>query len=282
MPMDVPAPLSFRRLLEEAIRDLTDRGYVSQQQIEDWLRVLRSAAERELGPEGRIDDMTRAALGAIYDRLIERGRVVEYVPGVSRYTLAMIKPRLRAELDRRILASADLIKLHRREAVEKTLQRFSGWSTSIPPGGDGAINKREVRASVAKSVAQFKFEQRRVAIDQGHKLIANMSNLVAVDNGAIAAEWNSHWRQAGYNYRKDHKERDGKFYAVRGSWAIDQGLINKGAGYLDEITQPAQEPFCRCFARYVMSPRRLPDSMLTAKGRAWISNSGGKENARAA
>lgn len=281
MPMDFPRPLSFRQLLDEAIRDLTEHGYVSQQQVEDWLHVLRSAAERELGPEGNIDDTVRAALGTIYDRLVERGRVVERVPGVDRYTLARIKPTLRAELDRRILASADLIKLRRREAIEKTLQRFSGWSTSIPPGGAGVIDKRQVRQHITKGLAQYKFEQRRVAIDQGHKLIANVANLVAVDNGAIAAEWHSHWRQAGYRFRPDHKERDGHVYAIRDNWAIKAGLMTKGAGYLDEITQPGQEPFCRCWVRYISSPRRLPESMLTKKGRQWIA-AGGSPQTRAA
>lgn len=261
----------FRQLLAEAIADIAERGYVDAELIDAWMRRLRAAAERELASDEAIDAQMRAAMGAIYTRLIDKGRIVDYVPEVGRYTLSMIRPELRAELDRRILASADLIKLRRKDAIEKTLERFQGWSTSIPPGGGNLIEKREVRASVAKSMAQFKFEQRRVAIDQGHKLLANVSNIVAAGSGAIAAEWHSHWRQVNYNYRPDHKERDLRVYAIRGSWAIEQGLMTKGDGYTDEMTAPAQEPFCRCWFRYITSLRRLPNEMLTEKGRKWLA-----------
>jgi len=43
------------------------------------------------------------------------------------------------------------------------------------------------------------------------------------------------------------------------------------AGYLDEITQPGEEPFCRCFVRYIYNIRNLPDDMLTQKGKSYIS-----------
>ena len=37
------------------------------------------------------------------------------------------------------MASAKLIKLNRDAAIERTLQRFSGWSTSIPVGGTAEV-----------------------------------------------------------------------------------------------------------------------------------------------
>ena len=40
------------------------------------------------------------------------------------------------------------------------------------------------------------------------------------------------------------------------------------AGYTDEITQPAEEPFCRCYYVYLYSLGRVPDDMITKKGRA--------------
>lgn len=275
--MNVVRPLSFHRILIDAVRDIAERGYVSAEQIEYWLHALRNAAEREMGSEHAVDAALRSALGAIFDRLIGRGRIVDYVPDVARYTLAMVRPKLRAELDRRILAAADLIKLRRKEAIERTLARFRGWSTSIPEGGELMIDKREIRSTITKGLKQYRWEQRRVSIDQGHKLLANIADIVAVDNGAIAAEWNSHWRQPGYKYRPDHKERDERIYAIRGNWALQQGLMTKGVGYTDEMTMPGQEPFCRCYYRYITSLRRLPDSMLTKKGQRWIER--GEERA---
>lgn len=270
---------SFQQVLRDALRYIADFGFSDQARMEDILLRLRIAAERELGPSELADRAVRDGLGAIYGRLIDAGGIARYAPDVPRYTIAMVRPQLRAELDRRIMASADLIKLRRGEAIDKTLRQVSGWATSIPPGGISDESLRDVQKRVGDSLRQYRFEQRRVQIDQSAKLVANVANLVAVDNGAIAAEWHSHWRRPGYNYRKDHKERDGLFYAIRDSWAVREGLINKGAGYLDEITQPAQEPFCECFAKYVSSPRRLPPEMLTAKGREWIARGNAKSAA---
>jgi hypothetical protein len=263
-----PPPEGFGPTLADGIRHFAEHGFASQEDLDYWLARLRRAAERGMPGETETREHLRRHLGAIYARLIDRGKIAEYVPGVGRYTIAMVRPELRAELDRRIRASADLITLRKAEAVGKTVARFQGWASSIPAGGDTKVNRTEARADIGKSIAQVKFEQRRVAIDQGHKLVANVADIVARQSGAVAAVWHSHWRQAGYDYRKDHKERDQKVYALRGSWAAEKGYMRAGeAGYLDQITQPGQEPFCRCYAQYVTSLRGLPPEMLTQKGR---------------
>lgn len=265
-------PDGFYQILAQAVTQIGENGYSSQAELDRWLAQLREAARRFLGSDASVDAAMRDALGAVYAKMIDRGRIIELVPELRRFGLEIVKPRLRAELDRRILASADLIKLNRKAAIDKTLQRFTGWSTSIPPGGGGLLDKQTVKADIAKSVKDASFEARRVAIDQGHKLIANISELVASDNGAIAGVWDSHWRQANYDYRERHKKMDGKIYLVRDSWAAKQGLIKKdGHQYIDEIERPAELPFCRCAYRWIVSPRRLPAEMLTEKGRDWIA-----------
>jgi hypothetical protein len=263
---------TFNRLLADAIADMATHGYVSPERVDEWLRLLRNAAEHEVGREGDIDEMVRRGLGSTFKRLVDDGKVANYVPGVTRFNVSMVKPKLRAELDRRILASADLIKLHRREAVERTLQRFQGWSTSIPPGGDAALDKREIRTSIGKSLAQFKYERRRVDVDQGHKLLANISEIVATDAGAIAGIWHSHGEHdAGYSSRKEHLARAEKVFLVRDSWAAQQGLVKPaGHQYIDEIERPGQFVFCRCWYTWITSLRRLPEEMWTQKGRDWI------------
>jgi len=277
--MNYSAPYGFQQVLRDAVADVSTRGYVSAEQIDFWRGLLRNAAERETPSEAQIDAMMRDAMGAIFRHEIDNARIVRRVPGVSRYSLAMVRPQLRGELDRRIMASADLIKLRRKDAIEKTLARFAGWSTSIPAGGAGEVDKRETKEAIGKGVAQFRFEQRRVAIDQGHKLVSNVAHIVALDSGAIAGIWHSHWRQAGYAARPDHKARDERVYAVRDSWAIRDGLMNKGAGYLDDMTAAGEEPFCRCFVEYITSPRRLPDTMLTRKGQEWLADGGQRKAA---
>lgn len=114
---------------------------------------------------------------------------------------------------------------------------------------------------MAKSLNQMTFIDRRCAIDQASKLQANIKNIVAVDAGAIALIWHSHWKQANYDYRPDHKELDGKIFLIRGSWADEKGLV-KGR-YYDEIEPVGQAVYCRCFAQYIYKLDRLPEENLT-------------------
>ncbi len=269
--MSVAQP-TFREVLADAIAELARTGYVSPDRVDYWAMALRNAAERDIGSEQVIDQNTARRLGAIYERLADRGKVADYVPGVSRYTIAQIKPQLRAELDRRIIASADLIKLNRREAIETTLSRFRGWSTSIPPGGDGAIDKRATKTDIAKSVAHQSYRRRLVLNDQGHKLIANIADIVATDAGAIAGTWHDHGEHdKNYDARKQHMAWAKKTFLIRGSWADKMGLVQPVHGYTDEIDRPGQPVNCRCWLEYVTSPRALSDQFLTAKGQEFVA-----------
>ena len=209
--------------------------------------------------------------------MVEKGQIVQFHKGVSRFTIERVRPALRAELDRRIMASANLIKLNKEQAVAKTLQRLQGWSTSLPKGGSDTTDKAKIKKDIRKSLASLPFEERRVIIDQSHKLRASLSEILATDGGAIAARWHSNWRQINYDFREDHKERDGLVYVMRGCWALEQGLIKAGpAGYTDDITQPAEEPFCRCYFTFIYHLRSLPDDMLTAKGKAALADAKAK------
>jgi hypothetical protein len=261
--------MTFFETLTAAINDITEHGYDSQARVDYWVEQIRAAAIAHLVPEHVLAQSLRDTLTTIYKRLVERGHVFRYVPDVSQYNLERIKPHLRGALDRGIMASANLIRRNRVVSIEKTLQRFQGWSTSIPIGGTDAADKVEVKSNIRKALASLPFEERRVIIDQGHKLTSTINQIVAVDAGAIAVEWRSHWKQAGYNYRVDHKERDLKIYAIRGSWALERGLINKGAGYTDEMTTFGEEVYCRCFGRYITTLgalARAEPAMLTQKG----------------
>lgn len=259
---------TFYDTLTRAIEDMAVHGYDSAERVAYWTEEIRRAAQASMRTSAQMAEMLRRALHAVYVKMVERGGVLKLSPGVARFTLERVAPTLRAELDRRIMASANLIKLNREEVIEKTLRRFQGWSTSIPVGGSAEPDKRKAKEDIRRSVAGLPFVERRVLIDQGRKLGAAINTTVAEGGGAIAATWKSNFRQPGYDYRPDHKERDGHLYLVRGSWAVKNGLVKVGpSGYTDDVTQPAEEPFCRCRFVYLFHLRQLPDDMLTVKGR---------------
>jgi hypothetical protein len=60
-------------------------------------------------------------------------------------------------------------------------------------------------------------------------------------------------------------------------------LIKAGsAGYYDEITSAAQEPFCQCYVVAIYALRELPEDMLTEKGKKLLEETRLKRTANAA
>jgi hypothetical protein len=266
--MDWNPRTNFYSVVTAGILDILNHGFDTAGRVEEWERKIRAAAEASLVPEPQMTQMLRDGLSQIYERLIEKGEIARYHQGVSRFTLDKIKPELRKLLDQRIMASANLIKLNRRQSIDKTLSRFSGWATSIPKGGTKTGNKAQIKSDIRKALTKLPFEERRVLIDQGHKLTAAISETVAVGGKAIAAKWRSNWKQPGYDYREDHKDRDQNVYLLRDTWATERGLVKPGNnGYYDKITRAGEEPFCRCYIVWIYALRDLPDDMLTVKGK---------------
>lgn len=262
---------AFRLLLLEGLRKFAETGYTSESDLQEWLGRLQHMLESELPTDGESRAILAKTLDAIYKR--EVNGIEKRIPGIDRYTLDRVAPNLRAELDKRIFAGVDLIRLNRKTAIEKTLQRFSGWISSIPPAGLAEPQITEAARDITKSITQLKFERRRVAIDQGHKLSAAVAHVVAMGNGAIAGIWHDRGeRDHGYDARPVHLKRSGSFFLVRDSWAMKEGLIRKGSTqYSDDIEQPAELPFCSCYYEYVIDPHDLPSELLTGRGRAWVA-----------
>lgn len=262
----------FITLLYAALREFALHGYTTEARLQDWLLRLHHALEYELPTDAYTRKQLAGALNTVFKRSVSTAGIQRRVPGVGLYTLDMVAPALRAELDRRIFAGVDLIRLNRAAAVQKTLQRFSGWASSVPPDGLRNAKVRDIAGEIAKPVRQVRYEARRVAIDQGAKLQSAVAHVVAKQEGAVAAIWHDRGEHDhSYDARKAHLARSGKLFLIRDSWAMEEGLIRRGAlDYTDSIEQPAELPFCSCWYEYATSPRDLPETVLTAKGRAAV------------
>jgi hypothetical protein len=263
---------AFRALLLEGLKRFAEEGPPSDADLANWMDRLQRALEIEVPTDDESRKALRNVLEGIFAREVERGGIAKRVPGIERYTLAQVAPQLRAELDRRIFAAADLIRINKAQRKAQTLQRFAGWITSVPIGGSAATDLRAAAREIGKPMAQVKYEARRVAIDQGHKLSAAVAHVVAQQNGAIAAIWHDRGQyDRGYDARPEHLKRSGKLFLVRDSWAATEGLVRRGGPYYDDLADPvAFLPFCSCWAEWISSPARLPEDLLTAKGRMWV------------
>lgn len=262
----------FYRVLSEAVADIAEHGFDSQERLERWVRELRQVAIESLVPQSVLTKALNEALGREFRRATDPRTLQRRHRGVPLFTLEQVKPRLRSELDRRILASANLITLNRDASVERVLQRFVGWSTSIPSGGARAVDKRETNEDIRRSIAGLPFEERRVIIDQGHKLAAAINDIIATDAGAIVMTWHHVREGGGYQARPEHVARNDEVFVVRGNWALEAGFMKlAGRKYTDSVDQPAQLPFCRCWWEAGYTLRDLPADMLTVKGREYLA-----------
>lgn len=257
--------MTFYEVLTQAVNYFVLHGFESQEKLDYWLQELKNAAVKSLITPAKLQQELERSLKSAYTRLVTKGGLVN--KDVSRFTVDRLTPKLRAELDRRIIASVNLIKFNREETISNTLRRFSGWATSIPPGGTEVVKRNEEKKQIKKDLKMLPFKERRVLIDQTHKLIANINDIVATENGAIAAQWHSNWRQSNYNYREDHKELDEKIFLIRDSWAVKDGYVKPKNGYTNDVVAPGEAVYCRCRYKYLYRVSQLPDEMITQKGK---------------
>src|SRR6185312_14119454 len=117
---------TYHEVLTAAINDLLERGYVDAAQIARWQAALREAAEASLKGVDALDAELTRQLRGLYERLVDRDGILRYHGGVDRFTFNQLKPQLRQELDKRLLAARDLIKLNREEMMARQLRRFAG------------------------------------------------------------------------------------------------------------------------------------------------------------
>jgi hypothetical protein len=258
----LPKLPSYEKLVRDAVRAYAQSNSGDMDAI---LARLRRAAEAQFKPMEDVGKDVHKYYGALYKRTTAKPAGPRNVP---RYTRSNLSIAAQEEVHKKVISSIALIRLNREEAVAITQRRLAGWLSSIPP--DGEVPKNEI-PQIAKALKQLPYVERRVIIDQGHKLVSSIEDVVNRESGAIAGIWHSHVHQAGYDFRPTHAARDKKIYLLRGCWADIEGLVKPIYGYTDEMTMPAEEVNCRCYYQYVFSLKDLPPEMLTQKAKDMLA-----------
>src|ERR1700744_967353 len=95
---------SFYQTLTAAVADLAEYGFDSAERVEIWIRRIREAAVYSMTPLHVLERSLQETFRGIYRDKIERGGILRQHPGVPKFTIDRVKPRLRGELDRRLMA----------------------------------------------------------------------------------------------------------------------------------------------------------------------------------
>lgn len=112
---------------------------------------------------------------------------------------------------------------------------------------------RHKKKSAKKKLKQYEPVNINSSVNKAKTLLNAADHNYAIDNNALAAVWKSRGC-------KEHEERDGRIYVIKGSWAIKKKLIKPGTdGFLNDISLPRD---CGCYMTYLYHLRSLPPSML--------------------
>lgn len=280
---------TFFQILSDAVAYFAVNGYSKSQQ-DYWTRLLRDSLRSYLPTERDIKKKADKYLTAIYGRTHKKlahavaKQVVKENTNepVSRFTIQNMKG-LERELEKSVGKSLSLIGNNRDLMIQHMVNKFQGWVSSVPvqiekgkPATKDVSVGKDVKDSIKKLVKDDRYKVDRVLIDQGHKLVSNINDTFASNNGAIAAKWAIAHTKEGiggrpYEHRPEHVAREGKIFLLRDSWARQKGLIKPVNGYTDDIEQPAELPFCRCSYTYIYSISALPDEFLTAKAKKMLA-----------
>jgi len=252
---------NLRRLLKEFESRFTGNADVDR--FSEFLPQLRGALSSAYPSDTKIYSEVARLLSVKFRRglktLDKRHRLK-----VMRFGPQIIAERYRPMLGDRIRASAELIKLNRDQEIERQLRRFAGWATGSMPSQDKRSDKGELSKGVTKSLQRETFERRRVCTDQGHKLLAAVDDMIAMEYGAIAKKWRHIIPRASYQSRKEHLERDGKVYAVKGNAMLKARKMKKGGRpYAEDLEdQPGGPVYCSCWWEAIYDIDDLPTDML--------------------
>ncbi len=116
------------------------------------------------------------------------------------------------------------------------------------------VNSAHKKQSTKKNLKQYQPVSIDSSVKNAKTLLNAADHSYAVDNNALAAVWKSRGC-------KEHAEREGRIYTIKGSWAIKKKLIKPGVdGFLNDIPLPRD---CGCYMTYIYNLRSLPPSMLT-------------------
>lgn len=257
--------MNLQELLAAAIRHFAQHGYLNPAEVEEWSHRIQQAADdpAALAAEG---ERVRRMLEGSFKRAFGKGSIRRAHKNIQPWAADRLIPDARAELERRIYAAIDLIRLNKAEATAKTVQRFKGWVTAVPPGGLPDVAVAPIKKDMSKAAREVRWVARRVAVDQTAKMLSNVNDIVATGAGAIAGRWDATFEIAR-QHRPEHAKRHNLIYVIRDGWADRDGLIKHPHGYVDEHDMPAWLINCRCDYEYLYELDDLPAEMLTPKGR---------------
>ena len=254
--------MTFFQVLTLAIADMVSHGFDSASRVEHWIFEIKKSLKTQVLPPRDLEQMVYRALTNTFERTLRTHRGRHAL--TNKVIVSQMTPQLRTEMNKRMMATMQLLQASRDETLAKVVRNFTGWATSIPEGGTAQAKQREEKARIRRILTRIPNQEKRIILDQSYKLKTAMDDLIAKESGAIAAKWYDRGEHdITYDARKLHLDRSGTIFTIRNSWAHQQGLIKAPNGYTDDFEMVGEFPFCKCHYEYFYRIEDLPKQFLT-------------------
>ena len=182
---------------------------------------------------------------------------------------ALIQPILADALARSIMVAADSAESFKQSEIHQSLMMLDEWAKTIPYGGTKEKPYRATARAVRNGIKATASWGKRFFIIHRPDFAAEARHIFACHRGAIAGKWA--WSR--YPECEIHRHIDGTVYLVRGSWAMQKGLLSDdGHAFTDEVTVPGTTGCC-CSYEYLYGLRDIPSPMITNAGRTLLAMS---------
>lgn len=196
--------------------------------------------------------------------------------GLKGWRLEKIKPALRKEYKKSLLANILLITTQNESMMSLLRSRFTDWI--LKSSRDQNADSLKKALDITQATAKVNKRVNMIIKDQTRKSLNTYDEVVAKEYEAIGFIWNTRrdkkvvgnptglYPGNGNEKHRNHYERQGKFYFYKDTWAIKKGLINTKAKNFKwaefEDGMPGIPINCRCFAYNIYDIEDVPKEFL--------------------
>lgn len=247
----------------------------TQDVIDSGLNLIRNEFKQDLDKNNK---NVRAYMNKKYNSFLNNDFRKHHK--MSAYNLKDISPEFRKILEKRVLNSLNAIKIKDKKLLLDLESRFVNFMLDDK---EKTMRNLQENLKVNETLKHSKHYVRNILRDQTQRMNDNIDYTNGKLNGAVGLIWHtqndnrvvgnpSGLYPKGNELHNNHYKRDNVFFALRDSYATQQGLLKAEVfESLEDISKTGRAINCRCDYEYIYDLRDVPSMYLSKKGIDYIN-----------
>ena len=247
----------------------------TQDVIDSGLNLIRNEFKQDLDKNNK---NVRAYMNKKYNSFLNNDFRKHHK--MSAYNLKDISPEFRKILEKRVLNSLNAIKIKDKKLLLDLESRFVNFMLDDK---EKTMRNLQENLKVNETLKHSKHYVRNILRDQTQRMNDDIDYINGKLNGAVGLIWHtqndnrvvgnpSGLYPKGNELHNNHYKRDNVFFALRDSYATQQGLLKAEVfESLEDISKIGRAINCRCDYEYLYDLRDVPSMYLSKKGIDYIN-----------